>query len=455
MHPAVSSPEDNAMIWKIIYLPALAGLNYLLYSQEWGSLYLSVIVLLTYLAFIPRQLLHPNNMLFGFYSLYVVVSSTLNLVLDWIGWAYVLHGGQQVFWDKISKYTLFQIEFTYLVLYFGFYFFTRYRASEQREPTPVTVKTKVIWMLVGVNAVLVLWFLQSTAGIDAWINDYSATYLSKRKGHGLLNFVTITVGNALAFIMGVWTRNAPRKLLPVLLAIIALGMQAYMNGFKGRLIFLMLIFFAPWLILVELRFKTLITVTIAFFSLLYLTTLVRTEGYYASAPFFLEMLINYFNAHQLHDWVVTSRDPGLLQTVGQIFTKPGQVLGLVESDADFDISVMLTKEFFPDQWYLESATQQWPLETEAYLNYYGFILSWIPMLLYAYIISWLFRAAVIRKNIWLLPLFVLEFNRIFAVMRGTLIPWEVFFMIVQYPAVYILTRFCLPKVKVRKTSSAG
>ncbi|MFN7834994.1 MAG: hypothetical protein ACK5NY_04265 [Burkholderiaceae bacterium] len=439
------------MIWKITYLPSLVCLNFLLYTQTWGSAYLSVIILLTYMTFMPRQLLHPNNMLFGFYGLYVVVSCSLNLVLDWIGWDYFLPGGQQVFWNEISKYTLFQIEFTFLVLYFGFNFFTRHRAClAPQEPMRVTVNTKAVWMLVGVNVLLVLLFLQSTAGIGAWINDYSATYLSKREGHGLLNIITITVGNALAFIMGVWTRNSQRKLLIIVLAIIALGMQAYMNGFKGRLIFLMLIFFAPWLALVELRIKTLIIGATAFFSLLYLTTLVRTDGYYASAPFFLEMLINYFNAHQLHDWVVTSRDPGLLQTVGQIFTKPAQLLGLVGPEADFDISVMLTKEFFPDHWYLESATQQWPLETEAYLNYYGFYFSWIPMLLYAYIISRLFRSAVIRKNLWLLPLFVLEFNRIFTVMRGTLIPWEIFFMIVQYPVVYMLTRLCLPESKRRR-----
>lgn len=439
------------MIWKGLYLPALVSLNFLLCTQEWGCAYLSAIILLTYMVFMPRQLFHPNNMLFGFYSLYVVVSSSLNLLLDWIGWDYSLPGGQQVFWNEISTYTLLQIEFTFLVLYFGFYFFTRRRLSlAPQESVLVTINTKAVWMLVGVNVLLVLWFLQSTAGIGTWINDYSATYLSKRQGHGFLNIVTITLGNALAFIMGVWTRNSRRKLLPIVLAIIALGMQAYMNGFKGRLIFLMLIFFAPWLVLVELRIKTIIAAVIVVFSLLYLTTLVRTEGYYASAPLFLEMLINYFNAHQLHDWVVTSRDPGLFQTVGQIFIKPAQVLGLVGLDADFDISVMLTKEFFPDHWYLESATQQWPLETEAYLNYYGFYFSWIPMLLYAYIISRLFQAAVIRKNLWLLPLFVLEFNRIFTVMRGTLIPWEVFFMIVQYPVVYMLTRLCLVELKPRR-----
>ncbi|KPF68697.1 hypothetical protein IP84_08645 [beta proteobacterium AAP99] len=435
------------MIWKIVYLPALLGLNYLLWTQEWGSAYLSAIILLTFLVFMPRQLLHPNNMLFGFYALYVVVSSFLNLILEWIGWDYVLPGGQQVFWNEISKYTLLQVEFTFLVLYLGFYLFTRDRVAKPVESPKIHVNTTTVWMLIGVNIVLVLWFLESTAGIAAWINDYSVTYLSEREGHGLLNIITITVGNALAFILGMWTHTARNKLLPIVLAVIALGLQAYMNGFKGRLIFLMLLYFAPWLMMIELRLKTLVAIAVAFFSLLYLTTLVRTEGYYASAPFFLEMLINYFNAYQLHDWVVMSRNPALLETVGQIFTKPAQVFGLAGPDADFDISVMLTKEFFPDQWYLESATQQWPLETEAYLNYYGFYLSWVPLLLYAYIVSRLFHAAVTLRNTWILPLFVLEFNRIFTVMRGTLVPWEVFFMIAQYPAVYIMTRLCLSRAE--------
>lgn len=436
----------DAMIARLLYPPVLAALNVLMYTEVWGSAYLSVVVLLTYLLFRPKRVLHPNNMLFAFYGLYVVVSGTLNLTLHLIEWEYVLPWGQQVFWNEISKYVLFQAEFTFLVLFFAF----RHFAGKEWLPAAVLpsrsqVDAHAVYVLSAINVVLVVWFLESTAGIWNWVTDYSYTYLAKREGHGLLNIVNITIGNALVFILGVWTHRTDRKLAPILLAIVAIALQSYINGFKGRFIFLLIMFFVPWLMLMNLRIKTLTLLSIAFFGLLYAATIIRTEGFYAAAPFFLEMLIGYFNAHQLHDMVVTSRDPGLLQTVGQIFTKPMQALGLAGPDADFDISVMLTKEFFPDHWDLEKATQQWPLDTELYLNYYGFYLSWIPLLVYAFVIARLFRRTVLKQNLWLLPVFVLEFNRIFSALRGTLIPWEVFFLLVQYPAIYLLTRHCLPK----------
>ncbi len=434
------------MIAKALYLPALVILSFLIYSEEWGSAYLTAVVLLTYLTFRPREMLHPNNMLFAFYGLYVVLSSTLNLLLELIGWEYVLPWGQQVFWNEISKYVLFQAEFTFLVLFFAFRQFSGPGSRRQLVAQPLVVSavnTKAIYAVSVLNVLLVIWFLQSTAGIWAWITDYSYTYLAKREGHGALNIVNITLGNALVFVLGVWAQRTDRRLLPILLAMLAIGSQSYMNGFKGRFIFLLLMFAAPWLMTVQVRLRTLVLLSATFFLLLYSATLVRTEGFYASAPFFLEMLIGYFNTHQLHDLIVTSRPPDLFLTVGQIFVKPMQVFGLAGPDADFDISVMLTKEFFPEQWDLEKATQQWPLDTELYLNYLGFYFSWLPLVIYAFAIGRLFRSAVIMRNLWLMPVFMLEFNRIFSALRGTLIPWEVFFLIVQYPVIYLLTRWCL------------
>jgi hypothetical protein len=127
-----------------------------------------------------------------------------------------------------------------------------------------------------------------------------------------------------------------------------------------------------------------------------------------------------------------------------VFTKPLQTLGFIyDPDANFDISVMLTKEFFPSQWYQEHATQQWPLDTELYLNYYGIYLSWIPLMIYGYVISVLYRAAVLRRNLHLMPIFIMEFMRIFSTMRGTLIPWESFIYVVQYLIIYINCRLAL------------
>jgi hypothetical protein len=429
-----------------LYVTVVIALNVLMYTEIWASAYLSAVIVLTYLIYKPNEVLHPNNMLLAFNGLYIVVSSTLNLTLHLIDWEYVIPWGQQVYWNELSKYVLFQAEFTFLILFFSFRHFSgKSHSSIPKQHIEVDFRIPAIYLLTLVNIVLVFWFLQSTAGITNWLSDYSYTYLAKREGHGLLNIVAITIGNALVFILGMWTLHAKRKLIPCANAAVAIVLQSYMNGFKGRFIFLLLLFFAPWLMKMKLNLKSLLGFSALFFGLLYTATLVRTEGFYASAPFFLEMLIGYFNTHQLHELVVTSRDPGFFQTVWQIFVKPLQVLGLAAADADFDISVMLTKEFFPDHWDLEKATQQWPLDTELYLNYYGFYFSWLPLILYGLFIGKLFRAAVSKQMIWLMPIFMLEFSRIFSALRGTLIPWEVFFMLVQYPVIFWLTKRCLPR----------
>lgn len=433
------------MIAQTIFFPSAALLNILMYTEVWGSAYLSIIIILAYLIFRPNEILHPNNVLFAFYGLYLILPSTLNLVFHLIDWEYVLPWGQQVFWNGISKQVLFQAEFTFFILFFGFMYFSRKTTSQTNDVhMKMFINKKTVYFLSVLNVILVIWFLESTAGIESWITNYSQTYLSKREDHGLLNIITITLGNALAFILGFWTlRTSGKKIVPILIAVLVLGLQAYMNGFKGRLILLLVLFFSPWLSLIRLRLTTLFTIICLFFGLLYTTTLVRTEGFYTEIYYFLEMLIGYFNSYQLHDLIVRSRSPDFFQTVWQIFVKPLQTLGFIGTDADFDISVMLTKEFFSDHWYLEKATQQWPLDTELYLNYYGIYLAWIPLIIYTFLLSKLFRAAVHSQIIWLMPVYVLEFLRIFSAMRGTLIPWQIFFMIVQYPAIYLIVRKCI------------
>jgi hypothetical protein len=438
---------------KALYILTILLLNLLIYTEEWASAYLSAVIVLTYLTFRPKYILHPNNMIMAFFGLYIVLSSLLNLFLHLVGWTYVTPGGQQVFWNELSKYTLFQAEFTFLILYFGLHIFTGRRRTTVEDLSILTIRKSTIFLLFGINAILVFWFLESTAGISVWINDYSYTYLTRREGHGLLNFVSIAIGNVLIFTLGVWTHRSQKKLTPIILAIIAIGLQSFAGGFKGRLILLLIFFFSSWLMHKQTSLKMLLGVTFTFFSTLYLATLFRTEGYYASPSFFLEMLISYFNAYQLHDWIVISRDPGLFQTTWQVFTKPLQILGLASLNMDFDISVMLTKEFFPDHWFLEKATQQWPLDSELYLNYFGFYLSWIPLLIYAFVMSQLFIAAVIRQNQWLMPVFIAEFIRIFSMLRGTLIPWDIFILAVQYPFVYLIAKCCLPKIKDHRPSS--
>jgi hypothetical protein len=109
----------------------------------------------------------------------------------------------------------------------------------------------------------------------------------------------------------------------------------------------------------------------------------------------------------------------------------------VGPDANFDLSVMLTKVFFPAQWYVEKGTQQWPLITDLYFNWYDMYLGWIPLILYAAIISKLYRCFC-ASNLWFWPIYLLEFFRIFTTLRSTLIPWDILVMLFFYILIYLI-----------------
>lgn len=411
----------------------------------WGVIPLGLVIAATFLIYQPNNLLHPNVAVFAFYFLWLVLPSFLSLGLDLIDWTYVLPWGQLTFWDALSAYTLLQIEFTFLTLYLGCHFLG--------DPKPPTVSNFMdtpdgILSISGTTAIvlsagtllLVLVFIQLSGGWQAWLSSYSYTYLMGRQGLGAFNFALIAFGNLTVFLLGL--RNFARHggllgLIPALIVILPLG---YVGGFKSRLIFLLFLFMFPYVVRIVPRLGILAVGFVSFLVMLYLLTLVRTSGFYASPPAFLEMMVGYFNSYPLHDQIVTSREPAFFETVLQVLVKPMQYLGLLHADANFDISVMLTKEFFPNQWNLERGTQQWPIETDLYLNYYGIPFQWIPLLCYAGFLSWLFRSAITRQNYAWMPIYALEFLRVFSTLRGALIPWDTPVILLQYGFLYYATR---------------
>lgn len=446
---------------RIYYIPALLVLNVLMLFASWPAVMLAVAICITYVAFPPDRVFHPANMLFAYYGLYVVLSCTLNFILSVVGWEYQLPWGQIVFWDTFSRYTIFQIEQTFLVLYFSLLYFARATAEQSEQPAANTAQAReifppvnpiVVYTTAAVSILFVAWFIQVTAGISEWLFNYSATYLSRREGFGLLNVITAGFGSVAMFLLGVLTYQSTRRRTLLIVSFVTLIILSFPAGFKSRLIFLLIMFFSPWLMQIKFSLKWVWRLGLAFVVLLYLATLVRTEGFYASPAFFMEMLIGYFNSYQLHDWVVTTRQPEWFSTIHQLLIKPKQILGIAGIDDNFDISVMLTKEFFPEQWDLEHATQQWPLETELYLNYYGAVLGPLPLVVYGSVIGWLYRRSMIQLHLPIIPIYILEFQRLFSMMRGTLIPWEFPIYIMQYLLVYVVCRFA---VKPRQANHFG
>ena len=136
----------------------------------------------------------------------------------------------------------------------------------------------------------------------------------------------------------------------------------------------------------------------------------------------LEYFLTYFNTIFLHDLILRDMPPDYFQTVGFPFSKWMTFLGVASPDHMHDISRWLTSIYYPSQWFKESATQQWPVETELYLNYGNYVFWIAPVVIYSLFMGGLyslrFRCGPIFLFIFMSELFVF-----LSMFRGSMLQW--------------------------------
>lgn len=430
--------------YSLIYLFFLFLLNFSILLTEWGVIPLSLVILLTYFMYHPNNIFHPNNIVFAFFGLYVVLSGSLNFILELLSWNYVLPWGQIVFWDKLYKSTLFEIEILFLSMFFLFKFFIK---NDRYEPKflPVNTQKNIVYFLYLFVLICLIAYIQLTAGIQSWIYNYGLTYTSMRAGYGWLNLIIMTFGNALVFLLGITSYKSQnlKKILLYIMSFFIILMLGYFQGLKSRLPFLLILFYFPYMQNIFISSKRVIFYGLFFIIFLYITTLFRTDGFYALFPAFLEYLIGYFNTFQLHEYIVETQQRDFFTTIHYGLNKLWQFLGFLSNDVQVDISIELTKKYFPSMWEIQKATQQWPLLTELYLNFYGMTYGWIPLFIYIYVLAQLYKITIQKNNYYLTVVYLMEFLRLFTVLRGSLLPWALFIIIVEYIVIYMIIKVAL------------
>lgn len=396
---------------------------------------MNCLIIYLYVLFRPKNIFHPNNIIFAFSFLYIVLPSSIQLIYDVFNLPYLLPWKPLYDWYSYELSTYYTILIVYLIFYVSFYIFN------QRDFPPSSVSYvvngKVLFLLFMLTNIMLLFYMQATGGVFAWVNGYKEAFLLGREGHGLLNFVMLFSVNLLVFLLGLYfyEKKGWLKFSVLLISLLLIVFASLLQGLKSRIIILLVIFFFPYLLQLRLKLSVVLLYGVLFFILLFIGNYIRTDGFYNGFLVFVEYMMSYFNVYGLHDMIVTKAEPAFFSTLHHVAIKPLIALDLVSPDSEYDISVMLTKEYFPLDWETMQATQQWPLVTELYYNYYGFLLGWLPLIIYAYILSGLYKK-VKAGNIAVTLIFLLEFFRLFTVQRGVLIPWQMpmylFFYIVIY-----------------------
>jgi len=376
-----------------------------------------------------KEILHPTNVVFGYYCLYVVMPCFLFYIFEIFDWEYLLPWGKLNDWSTLSPST---VSF-YFSTYVLFYYFLKLLCRSENEFVvkkrfqDIYVNINIVYCMLIISFGVGVIFMNATGGLDLWVNDYKYTYLERKAGYGWINLILLHLSNLAVFFCGLvyFSSRSPRglkRLIFILVVSFVILYVSYLQGIKSRLVYFAVLFFFPFLFSRSLSLTKGFIFFLCFLLFFMLSMYFRSDGFYSSFSKNLEYLLSYFNTYMLHDMVIRDYDPDMFRTLSFSFSKIFSAIGF-ESDAKYhDISYWLTDTYFPEQW-ARSTTQQWPIETELYFNFYGYAFYIIPIFLYSLFIAALYNSSL-KGMAPLYFIFISELFRFFIMFRGGMLPWN-------------------------------
>lgn len=380
------------------------------------------------------RVLSPSNIVFASYFLYFVFPGTLFYILEALNWQYVLPWGKINDWAALSD----EAVLSYAYVFTLFFLIARLLelVIDRRHIPDIFLEYQIRPMGIAILALLILigglYFFHVTGGVDAWFTDYSKTYLEKKKGYGLLNFLLLMGANFLSFALGVHWRTKRRLYLPLILFIlVVLVFCAYIQGIKSRVFYFLIFFSLPWLSVFRLTIFKAALIFVGFVLLFSFAMYFRSNGFYNTPEMLLEYFLSYFNTIFLHDMILRDMPSSFFLTFDFPFKKWLTFIGVPSEGYLHDISRWLTSIYFPSQWFDESATQQWPVETELYLNYGSYVFWTIPILLCSLYICALYYFRFRGGPVFLF-IYVSELLLFLSMFRGSMFQWIALFNVCFY-----------------------
>lgn len=364
---------------------------------------------LNFLLFSPKIAFSPASILFAYYGAWFIVSPSF---------ASRYEGKLLIFEYSLSSVMAYTIFCTGLIsIYSGIDFGTKTKKFKMFTGLNVSkeYQYRLIAYLFLISTLLIFLIVITTGGFTLWLYAPGDAFLN-RGGSGIYIVLSHFSSILLAAIVG-FVSYKYKKYFLLLIFLLWVLITSPVHGSKMQISLLVIISFLPFLRFVKLFSLKSFLLYICLL-LVFILGLYYRNVSWISLDKLIPYSLNYFST--LDNLATSVRDfsPSLLTTFFLPFEKFKTPIGLSRPDLYFDMNHLLTDIYLPTAWKIR-ATEQWPVETDLYLNFMFF--GGLPLVaLYLGFVGFFYGMALKHNNLgnWLISFLMTAF--IVSHLRGSL-----------------------------------
>lgn len=387
----------------------------------------SVFFVLIVLLNIPKCILSPINVLFSYYGIWFVIAPLF------------ASGYTQ---EQLLSYE-YKVSIGLVMATFVFALYSiklgEWLGNKVPSVQNLTILKKSelrygIATLYFLSTAMVILIVYSSGGPAVWLDNPGDAFLN-RGGSGHFVILSHFSSILLAFFCGYHSYKS-RSLVSIIIFVFWLFLTSPVHGSKFQIILLLIISLLPWLRNVKTISLTSVCLAILFVCIFLLGMVFRGLNYSSFER--VISVLNYFST--LHNLAISVRDfsPGELMTFFYPFQKFLTPFGLADHSMYYDMNHLLTDIYYPEAWEIR-ATEQWPVETDLYLNFYyigGLPFLFIYMSFIGYFHAFALKISSIGGALVSLLMTVFMISHL----RGSLYNHTDFYMLPYFILIYFLLR---------------
>ena len=316
-------------------------------------------------------------------------------------------------------------------------FASRNRFVELERINPLTLGPLRRWVLLlyATSTLFVLLIVTFSGGLEKWANDPGDAFLT-RSGSGVYVVLSHFSSMALATLSGYLAFRTRRK-TPIVVFLVWLAVTSPVHGSKAQISFLTILLFLPWLRSLRLASMKSFLLYGSLVGIFFLGLYFRNLTWIDTSTV-IPYALNYFNVLENLAMSVHDFNPSFLMTFFLPFVKLLTPFGVADSSTYYDMNHLLTDLYFPTAWEIR-ATEQWPVETDLYLNF--FFVGGLPLVAaYFFVIGVIYGRANKQNSLgaWFAAILFTLF--MISHLRGSLINHTDLYMYPYILAMYYLLR---------------